>query len=74
MKKKGVRSLMTGTVTAAAVQMRCSRNVKENIEKADGMVREAAAQERVSFCCQSCSNGSISARNGGTVITGMRNR
>lgn len=44
MQKKGGRSLMTGTVTAAAVQMRCSRDVKENIEKADGMVREAAAQ------------------------------
>ena len=29
-------------VTVAAVQMRCSTDVKENIEKADRLVREAA--------------------------------
>lgn len=31
-------------VTVAAVQMKCSQNVQENIEKADKMVREAAAK------------------------------
>ena len=31
------------TVTAAAVQMSCTRNVKENIEHADALVRRAAA-------------------------------
>ena len=31
------------TVTVAAVQMACSRRVEENIEKADRLVREAAA-------------------------------
>lgn len=32
----------TGKVTAAAVQMRCGTDVRENIKKADDMVREAA--------------------------------
>ena len=32
------------TVTVAAVQMQCSKNVDENIKKADKMVREAASK------------------------------
>lgn len=31
-------------VRCAAVQMRCSRNVAENIEKAEVLVRQAAAE------------------------------
>ena len=31
-------------VRCAAVQMRCSRNVAENIEKAEALVRQAAAE------------------------------
>ena len=31
-------------VTVAAIQMSCSRNVKENIEKASKLIREAASQ------------------------------
>jgi N-carbamoylputrescine amidase len=35
---------MSGTVTVAAVQMRCSVNIDANIKKADDMVREAAGR------------------------------
>lgn len=31
-----------GNVTVAAIQMRCNRNIEQNIEKAETMVREAA--------------------------------
>ena len=31
-------------ITVAAIQMKCSRNVQENIEKADRMVRKAASE------------------------------
>ena len=57
---------MTGRVTAAAVRVRCSRNVKENIEKADGMVREAAARGAGIILLPELFERRISARNGGS--------
>ena len=53
------------TITVAAIQMQCSKNVEENIAKAEKMVREAAAKgaqvillpelfERQYFCQERC--------------------
>jgi len=35
---------MTGTVTFAATQMACSWETGENVDRAEGLVREAAAR------------------------------
>lgn len=50
-------------VTVAAVQMKCSTNVEENIAKADALVREAAEKEHRSSFCRSFLKDSIFVRN-----------
>lgn len=50
-------------VTVAAVQMKCSTDVEENIAKADALVREAAEKGAQIILCRSFLKDSIFVRN-----------
>lgn len=49
-------------VTVAAIQMRCSRNVKENIEKESDLITKAAEMVHKSYFHPNFSNDSIFVR------------
>lgn len=61
-------------VTVGAVQMRCSKEPEENICRAEELVREAAGQGAQVILLPELLSGPISARSGGTNITGLQNR
>lgn len=58
----------------AAIQMGCGSDVKENIEKASELIREAAAQGRRSFFLLNFSKDRISVRREGMNIMDMQER
>lgn len=49
-------------VKVAALQFSCSKDVQENINKAEKMVREAATMVQILFCFLNYLNVSISVR------------
>ena len=59
-------------VTIAAIQMSCSRDVKENIEKAAKLIRAAAEAGAQIILLRSFLRDSISVRRGGTIIMTMQ--
>lgn len=61
-------------VTIAAIQMRCSRDVNENIEKAAKLIRAAAEAGAQIILLRSFLRDSISVRRGGTIIMTMQSR
>lgn len=61
-------------VTIAAIQMSCSRDVKENIEKAAKLIRAAAGAGAQIILLRSFLRDSISVRRGGTIIMTMQSR
>ncbi len=62
-------------VTIAAIQMSCSRDVKENIEKAAKLIRAAAeAGAQIILPSELFLRDSISVRRGGTIIMTMQSR
>ena len=61
-------------VTIAAIQMSCSRDVKENIEKAAKLIRAAAGAGAQIILLRSFLRDSISVRRGATIIMTMQSR
>lgn len=61
-------------VTIAAIQMSCSRDVKENIEKAAKLIRAAAEAGAQIILPSELLRDSISVRRGGTIIMTMQSR
>lgn len=59
-------------VRCAAVQMRCSRNVAENIEKAEALVRQAAAEGAQVILLPELFERRISARSADMIITSLQ--
>ena len=58
-------------VTVAAVQMHCSRDVTDNLERAEQLVRQAAAQGANVILLP---DGTISVRSGSMIIISMQRR
>lgn len=55
-------------VKVAALQFSCSKDVQENINKAEKMVKEAADNGAISFCFLNYLNVSISVRRSAMTI------